>query len=65
VEPEPAWSLEALVADTRVRVRHLEDEMTAVRQDLRRLDDRLFNVVLLQFATLAGTLASILAALLR
>jgi hypothetical protein len=38
--------------------------MADVKHDIRRLDDRVFQVVLLQLGTLAATLASIAASVL-
>jgi len=45
-------------------VAHLSSDVSDVRQDLRRLDDRLFQLILLQLGTLATALASLVAALL-
>jgi hypothetical protein len=36
-----------------------------VKQDVRRVDDRVFHVLLIQIATLAAALGSIVAALVR
>jgi hypothetical protein len=62
-----AWSLEALVAETRATVGHLAGDVSELRQefrgDIRRLDDRMFKLMLLQLGTLATTLASLVAAL--
>jgi hypothetical protein len=67
VAREPDWSLEALVAETRTTVNHLASDVTELRQefrgDIRRLDDRVFQLMLLQLATLATALASLVAAL--
>jgi hypothetical protein len=63
VEREPEWSLEALVAETRAAAGHAAEDLTELRQDVRGLDDRLFHLILVQFATLATTLASLVAAL--
>jgi hypothetical protein len=68
VEREPAWSLEGVVAETRAAVGHLSDGLGAfkaeTRQDIRRLDDRLFQVLLIQLATLATALGSLIAGLI-
>jgi hypothetical protein len=37
--------------------------MVEVKQDIRRLDDRVFQVVLIQLATLAATLGSLVTAI--
>ena len=47
----------------RATVRHLGLEMPEVKQDLRRLDDRLFQLMLIQIATLVATVASLATAL--
>jgi len=48
----------------RVSVEHLHSDMADVKHDIRRLDDRVFQVTLLQLGTLAATLASIAASVL-
>ncbi len=63
MERERGSSLEAAVAETRAKVGHLAEDMTVLRQDVRRLDDRLFQLLLAQFATLAAALGSLVAAL--
>jgi hypothetical protein len=63
VEPEGAWSLEAVVADTRAAALHLSSDMVEVKEDIRRLDDRIFQVLVIQLATLATALGSLFAAL--
>jgi hypothetical protein len=42
---------------------HLSSDVAEVKQDLRRLDDRLFQMMLLQLGTLATALASLVAVL--
>jgi hypothetical protein len=64
VEPERGWSLEALVAETRAAVGHVGEDVTELRQDTRRLDDRLVQLMLVQLATLATAFASLIAAVL-
>lgn len=51
------------MAELRSIVAHLSSDMTEVKQDLRRRDDRLFQLMLLQLGTLATALASLVAAL--
>jgi hypothetical protein len=52
------------LTEVRTTVGHLSTEMTEVKQDIRRVDDRVFQVVLLQLATLTAALASIAASVL-
>jgi hypothetical protein len=63
MERERGWSVEAVVAETRATVGHLADDVTELRQDVRRLDGRLFQLLLAQLATLAAALGALLAAL--
>ena len=42
----------------------MSSDMADVKHDVRRLDDRLFQVMLLQIGTLAAALASIAAAVI-
>ena len=63
MEHDRAWSLEALAAETRATVGHLATDVSEVRQDIRRVDDRIFKLMLLQLGTLATALASLVAAL--
>jgi len=63
VEREHGWSLEALAAETRATTVHVAEDLTELRQDVRRLDGRLFQLILVQLATLATALASLVAAL--
>jgi hypothetical protein len=55
--------VEAVVAETRATVGHLADDVTELRQDVRRLDGRLVQLLLAQLATLAAALGALLAAL--
>jgi hypothetical protein len=54
--------------ELRTSLAHLASELGDLRQefrtDIRRLDDRIFQVVLLQLGTLAAALASVVVALL-
>ena len=52
------------MAELRATVAHLSSDMAEVKQDLRRLDDRFFQLTLLQLGTLATALASLVAALI-
>jgi hypothetical protein len=63
MERERGWSLEAIVAETRATVGHLAEDVTELRRDVRRLDGRLFLLLLAQLATLAAALGSLVAAL--
>ena len=63
MEHERGWSLEAEVAEIRTTVGHLSGAVTELRQDARRLDDRIFQMLLIQVATLAAALASLVAAI--
>jgi hypothetical protein len=67
VEREDDWGLEAVVAELRADVRHLTADVAELkhelRTDIRRLDDRIFKLMLLQLGTLATALASLVAAL--
>ena len=51
------------MVEARTTIAHLSLDMSEVKQDLRRLDDRLFQLMLLQVGTLATALASLVAAL--
>jgi len=56
------------LAEVRATVVHLASDMAdmrpELRTDIRRLDDRFFQLMLVQLGTLATALASLLAALL-
>jgi hypothetical protein len=60
------WRAEEV--ELRTSLSHLASEVTDTRQefrtDIRRLDDRLFQLMLLQLGTLATALASLVAALI-
>jgi hypothetical protein len=60
---ELVMSLREETAEFRATVAHLSSDMAEVKQDLRRLDDRLFQLMLLQLGTLATALASLVAVL--
>jgi hypothetical protein len=65
MEREPGWSLEALLAETRATVTHVASDVAEMRQefrgDIRRLDDRIFKLMLLTLATLATAIATLVA----
>jgi hypothetical protein len=56
-----------VLAEVRVTVAHLATDVADMRQefrtDIRRLDQRVFQLMLAQFATLAAALGSLVAAL--
>jgi hypothetical protein len=49
----------------RTIVGHMQADIVELKQDCRRLDDRFFQMMLLQVGTLAAALASLVAAVLR
>jgi len=51
------------VAELHATVTHLTADMAEAKHDLRRLDDRIFQLMLLQLGTLATALASLATAL--
>jgi hypothetical protein len=53
------------VAELRVAAAHTSSDLAEVKQDIRRVDDRVFQVLLIQVATLAAVVGSLVAALLR
>ena len=53
--------LRATVGELRATVTHLTSDMAEVKQDIRRLDDRFFQMTLLQLGTLATALAALIA----
>ena len=59
--------LDVVVAEMRADVRHLAADVAdlrgEVRADIRRLDDRVFQLLLIQVATLITALASLATAL--
>ena len=60
---ELVMSLREETAEFRATVAHLSSDMAEVKQDLRRLDHRLSQLMLLQLGTLATALASLVPAL--
>jgi hypothetical protein len=65
VKPEHEWTLEGLVAETRADVRHVQNDITELRTDFRRLDARVDQLFLVQLATLATALGSLITALVN
>jgi hypothetical protein len=63
VEHEREWPLDVVVAELRADVRHLAADVAGMRVDIRRLDERLFQLLLGQVATLAAALGALVAAL--
>ena len=67
--PEERWPFDLVVevkeglAEIRVRADHLETELAELRQDIRRLDARLFQLMLAQIATLATAMGALVATL--
>jgi hypothetical protein len=51
-------------AELRATMAHMQSDISELKLDVRRLDDRVFQVVLLQLGTLATALAAIVAAVL-
>jgi hypothetical protein len=52
------------MVEIRATVTHLSADLAEVKQDLRRLDDRVFQSMLLQIGTLATALAALVANIL-
>ena len=50
------------VAELRTTVGHIQTDIAELKQDLRRLDDRFFQMMLLQVGTLAAALSALVAA---
>ena len=63
MERERDWGLDAVVAELRADVRHLASDTTELRHDVRRIDGRVFQMLILQVATLATLLAALVTAL--
>jgi hypothetical protein len=53
------------VAELRAAAAHTTSDLAEVKQDIRRVDDRVFQVLMVQIATLAGVVGSLVAALLH
>jgi hypothetical protein len=66
---EERWTVEQILelreglAEVRASVRHIETELADLRGDVRRLDARLFQLLLAQLATLATALGALVASL--
>jgi hypothetical protein len=63
VDHEREWPPELALGELRADVRHLMGSVSEIRQDIRRLDDRVFQVVLLQLGTLVSAVGALIAAL--
>ncbi|HEV8687818.1 MAG TPA: hypothetical protein VGQ84_11135 [Gaiellaceae bacterium] len=65
MEHERDWPLDVVVAALRADVRHLAAEVAdlriEMRADIRRLDERLFLLLIAQLATLATALGALFA----
>ena len=53
------------LARIRATATHHSEQVADARRDIRRLDDRMFQLMLLQLATIATLLASIVLSVLR
>jgi hypothetical protein len=53
------------VAELRAAATHTASDLAEVKQDIRRVDDRVFQVLLVQMATLAAVVGSLIAAILH
>jgi hypothetical protein len=49
-------------AEMRATIGHIQGDIAELKQEFRRLDDRLFQMVLLQLGTLATAVAAIVTA---
>jgi hypothetical protein len=63
MEPKRDWGLDAVVAELGADLRHLASDVTELKQDVRRIDGRVFQMLILQVATLATLVASLVTAL--
>ena len=64
VESERPWSLETLVAVTRADVGHVQSDVVDLKHDVRRVEARIFQLMLATLATLATTLGTLVVTLL-
>ena len=64
MEPRRDWGLDAVVAELGADLRHLASDVTELKQDVRRIDGRVFQMLVLQVATLATLAAALVTALL-
>jgi hypothetical protein len=60
VEHEREWPIDVALRELRADVRN---DIAEIRHDVRRLDDRVFQVVLLQLGTLVSAIGALIAAL--
>ena len=63
MEHERDWPPDVALGELRADVRHLMGSASEIRQDIRRLDDRVFQVVLVQLGTLVSAVGALIAAL--
>ena len=56
-------SVDAVVAELGADLRHLASNVTELEQDVRRIDGRVFQMLILQVATLATLVAALVTAL--
>ena len=63
MEPKRDWGLDAVVAELGADLRHLASDVTELKHDVRRLDGRVFQMLILQVATLATLVAALVTAL--
>jgi hypothetical protein len=67
--PDERWPVEQVIevreglAEVRATVRHIENDVSDLRGEVRRLDARLFQLLLAQLATLATALGTLVATL--
>ena len=55
--------LDAVVAELGADLRHLGSDVTELKQDVRRIDGRVFQMLVLQVATLATLVGALVTAL--
>jgi len=53
------------VTQLQTTVGHVQANIADLKQDIRRLDDRMFQLMLMQLGTMAASLGAIVAAVLR
>jgi hypothetical protein len=59
VEPKRDCGLDAVVAELGADLRHLASDVTELKHDVRRIDGRVFQMLILQVATLATLVAAL------
>lgn len=63
MEPKRDSGLDAVVAELGADLRHLASDVTELKHDVRRIDGRVFQMLILQVATLATLVAALVTAL--